>query len=263
MSPISERPDFAAIRTETYNQIGAIMSNPIRKLGTTCQICTTPVEAKYRRCYRCLEDRNLPFRVATRVVPLTYAIFGKQSNNDMHRYKAGSPEPQRNPSYQRIQALLVWFSLNHRRCIETRSRPISCVATVPSLSGRVGPHPLTQLAELLFIDNAHRIVLTPRLGILESDRRLVRRDHFMVADPAPLTGAHVALLEDTWVQGGHAQSAAASLFDAGADEVTIITIARRLDPQFSVTRSFLTSLGKREYDLDLCPVTGEECPACR
>lgn len=70
------------------------------------------------------------------------------------------------------------------------------------------------------------------------------------------------MLEDTWVQGGHAQSAAAALLLAGAAEVTVVVIARRIrtDMQGSLVEASLRQvLTDREYSVDVCPVTGGGC----
>ncbi|MEU6716303.1 hypothetical protein ABZ897_32970 [Nonomuraea sp. NPDC046802] len=77
-----------------------------------------------------------------------------------------------------------------------------------------------------------------------------------------MVGEHIVVVEDTWVQGGHAQSAAATLLLAGAAEVTIVVIARRIRTDFQ--RSFMEAslqeiLTDREYSLDICPVTGGDC----
>lgn len=119
---------------------------------------------------------------------------------------------------------------------------------------------MTELMNRVFPQALRRIHLAPQSNVPEDHRRKVCRDHFAVADNDGIHGEHVALLEDTWVQGGHAQSAAAALFHAGAAEVTVIPIARRLVSDFPDTSAFLSRRTRREYDLDLCPVTGSDCP---
>ena len=46
----------------------------------------------------------------------------------------------------------------------------------------------------------------------------------------PVAGADVLLVDDTWVSGGSAQSAAAALKLAGAVRVAVIVLGRHLDP---------------------------------
>jgi hypothetical protein len=73
---------------------------------------------------------------------------------------------------------------------------------------------------------------------------------------------HLVLLEDTWVQGGHAQSAAAALLLSGASEVTIVVIARRIRADYkpaNAEAAFQRILAEREYSLEICPITGASC----
>lgn len=98
----------------------------------------------------------------------------------------------------------------------------------------------------------------------EAQRRTLRSDHFFVPEPAAVTNRHLVLLEDTWVQGGHAQSAAAALLLAGAFEVTILVIARRIRTDYqpaNAEAAFQQILAEREYSLDICPITGAGCQA--
>ena len=241
------------------------MRNPVRVPGVTCAVCTAPIAPQYTHCFRCLQDTRSRHPLADRVVPLTYAIFGEQSNIDMHRYKAPMPEAQRvrTHSYQRVQLLLLAFARTHAACLmKVATRPPTRLATVPSLSGRSWPHPLAMVAEVL-PSAWQRTSLHATPGVHESRHRELNPDHFSVPDPASITGRHVVLLEDTWVQGGHAQSAAAALLSAGAVEVSLLLIARRIRPDaLSVpTESLLQQvLHAREYSLETCPLTGGGCP---
>jgi predicted amidophosphoribosyltransferase len=45
-----------------------------------------------------------------------------------------------------------------------------------------------------------------------------------------LNGRHLLIIDDTWTTGGHAQSLALSARAAGAGAVTIVVLARWLDP---------------------------------
>jgi orotate phosphoribosyltransferase len=46
----------------------------------------------------------------------------------------------------------------------------------------------------------------------------------------PVTGADVLVVDDTWVSGGSAQSAAAALKAAGARRVAIVVLGRHVNP---------------------------------
>ncbi|KAB8197871.1 hypothetical protein FH608_004985 [Nonomuraea phyllanthi] len=195
---------------------------------------------------------------------MTYAVVGTQADRDMYRYKDPMPDNQRlrNPSYQRLLLLLLGFARTHAPCLDVGARkPVTGMTVVPSLRGRLGPHPLAALAAVLPRCWAP-VGLEAVLGISESRRRETRPDHFLVHDPAAVAGEHILVVEDTWVQGGHAQSAAAALLLAGAADVTIVVLARRIrtDYQRSLMEASLRQiLADREYSLDLCPVTGGRC----
>jgi hypothetical protein len=53
---------------------------------------------------------------------------------------------------------------------------------------------------------------------------------FAVADPAAVSGARMILLDDTYVSGSRAQSAAAALRQAGARSIAIVPVGRTLRP---------------------------------
>ncbi|MCX4680534.1 hypothetical protein OG413_35565 [Streptomyces sp. NBC_01433] len=202
------------------------------------------------------------WQLADRVVPLTYSVDGEQSNLDMHRYKALTSDEERfaTDAWQRLSLLVTAFGLRHVDCLDAASRqPVSRLTTVPSLRGRPGPHPLDALTAHL-PRSWRPAPLIPSLHVPDQVRRTLDPRHFTVADPGGVTGRHVCVLEDTWVRGGHAQSAAAALRAAGAVEVTILPIARRLAPSFAQNRAFIEGT-QQDYALDHCPVTPGPCPA--
>jgi hypothetical protein len=135
------------------------------------------------------------------------------------------------------------------------------MAVVPSLRGRAGTHPLATLAAVL-PGRWDEIKLEAAHSVPEAQRRTLRSDHFFVPEPAAVANRHLVLLEDTWVQGGHAQSAAAALLLSGASEVTIVVIARRIRADYkpaNAEAAFQRILAEREYSPEICPITGASC----
>jgi len=49
-----------------------------------------------------------------------------------------------------------------------------------------------------------------------------------------LNGQRVLLVDDTWTTGGHSQSAAFALRDAGASSVGLVVIGRHVRPEWEV-----------------------------
>jgi phosphoribosylpyrophosphate synthetase len=94
------------------------------------------------------------------------------------------------------------------------------------------------------------------------ERRKVWADRFLVqdSDTTKVDGAHVLVVDDTWVSGGTAQSVAVALKDAGARAVTILCVARWLRWDWSSTPAFVEEYLTAPYEPLVCPVTGDECP---
>lgn len=80
-----------------------------------------------------------------------------------------------------------------------------------------------------------------------------------VADPVP-AGAHVVVVDDTWVSGGHAQSAVLAVRAAGAARVSVLALARWLDVSRTETAPHLSSLSGPDFNPRQCPWTGSACP---
>lgn len=78
-----------------------------------------------------------------------------------------------------------------------------------------------------------------------------------------VAGHHVLIIDDTWASGSHVQSLAAAVREAGAAEVSILCIARFVNPSFEPTRPRATFLQKPGAGTDpsLCPwTTNGTCP---
>src|SRR5580692_916269 len=174
-----------------------------------CEVCRGPVRPGFARCYQC--DRHTVLGsalLADAVVPISYAIKGTPFADDLWRYKSA-----RTPATARasILALLLAFLADHGPCVWQRAGmpPPDLLAVVPTGAGRPGPHPLLRLVWPYLRLPGCSLALRPgRQG------RDLDLDRFQVLGrPA---GASVLLLDDTWVSGASAQSAAAALKLAGA-----------------------------------------------
>jgi hypothetical protein len=67
-------------------------------------------------------------------------------------------------------------------------------------------------------------------------------------------GADVLLIEDSWVSGASAQSAAAALKLAGARHVAIVVIGRHIDPADPRTGTLTARLKPASFDPSKCAV---------
>lgn len=68
------------------------------------------------------------------------------------------------------------------------------------------------------------------------------------------------LVDDAWASGGHAQSAALALRRTGAERVSLLVVARWINPEYGRNSSFLQGIAHRDYDPETCPWTGSRCP---
>jgi hypothetical protein len=93
------------------------------------------------------------------------------------------------------------------------------------------------------------------------DPREVTPSNFEIRTAVP-EGAHVLVVDDTWVGGGHAQSVAAALSQAGAGRVSVLTVARWLKPEDDdvAKHVYRQRIKDRAYDPTICPWTGGACP---
>lgn len=227
---------------------GGYLRNPIREPQATCLVCTTPVDG-YAQCYPCRNhQRGAGNRLADRVGFCTYAIAGQQSSHVMHGYKSRRP----GPSHNRVMALLLNCGLQgHTGCASRLQRAsVTHWATVPSLAGRHGEHPLHRLTAL-FAPGAE---VSVDVTSTEQPRDLAS-DHFRVAQQLP-PDSHVLAIDDTWTSGAHVQSLVLALRAAGAAWVSVLVVARWLKPDFDTTRHFIRDRLRNDYEPLICPWTG-------
>lgn len=195
--------------------------------------------------------------MADLVAPVAYGGQNVQSKQLLHGYKdpfAAAEQDARRPTVM----LMLFVALGlHRSCIERQvGVPIGTWTTVPSTRGRAD-HPLRGLIKGLR-------VRTPEVVALPScpqplDLRSTEPGRFTVDRADLLAGQHALVIDDTWTTGGHAQSTALALREAGASQVSIVVLARWLSSEWETTREFLGHHPHRDLDPGLCPVTGARC----
>ncbi|HEV2256251.1 MAG TPA: hypothetical protein VGS06_24135 [Streptosporangiaceae bacterium] len=238
---------------------------PAGSPAADCEVCRGPVRPGFARCYQC--DRHAllaPALIADAVVPISYAIKGTPFADHLWRYKsalasspaattASAPMPASAPTSASARAsalaLLLAFLADHGPCVWQRASmpPPDRFAVVPTGAGRPGPHPLLRLVSPYLRLPGCSLALRPgRQG------RDLDLDRFQVQGrPA---GASVLLLDDTWVSGASAQSAAAALKLAGARHVAVIVLGRHVNPDDAASASLLAGLAAARYDPSVCAV---------
>ena len=198
--------------------------------GYTCALCLGPV-INYRRCSSChiLFGQNLPEPLLTAVVPMTSALNPSKWYTWLQTYKTYHPERG-----DLIASLTYEYLRAHRVPIEAKlGGPISMLTIVPSKKpefnfqsqplrralSRVTPLD-EQLYELLhYIPGA-------RIGRSEYRPDAFRRSAIDAGN------ARVVIIEDTWVTGATALSAAGALYARGAESVLILSMARLINSAY-------------------------------
>lgn len=213
-----------------------------------CGVCRGPVRPGFARCYQCeRHDRLGRGLLADTVVPISYALKSTAFAADLWRYK--SPRAPVVPARASILALLLAFLADHGTCAWRHAAmpPPGRLAVVPTGCGRPGPHPLLQLlSPCLRLPGCALAIRPGRQG------RDLDPDRFQVGGVP--SGASVLLIDDTWVSGASAQSAAVALKRAGARHVAVVVVGRHVNPADPWAGPLAAALAPARYDRLTCAV---------
>ncbi len=203
------------------------MDPSARPACRTCRICLGPVRDGFARCYQCdVASGQAGPLLADVVVPVEYAVKGGQLAADLRRYKSGRDGATE--AAARLRTMLAVFIRDHGAWVwaaaDMPAGPATA-AVVPSGQGRPGPHPLTGIVRSCVRLPTTRLIAVPQVT---GRGRGVSVGWLRAA--GPVAGADALLVDDTWVSGGSAQSAAAALKLAGARRVALIVLGRHVDP---------------------------------
>ncbi|WP_043738369.1 hypothetical protein [Nocardia asiatica] len=240
-------------------QHSGYLRNIVRLPGMTCEVCACPISGPWTACYWCNQHRKMPgvAGIANRVGSIIYAVMGGQSYALMSGYKSSNP----GPNQQMLVTVLAVLALQHLGCAShLGGQPVTQWATVPSLNpDRIGSlHPLRRILSAL-LSHVPEVVVAANPPIVSP--RSLRPANFRIESPVT-AGGHVLVVDDSWVQGGHAQSVCANMKQAGAQQVSMLTLSRVLDSQDKIHGPFVRDyLSQRAFDSRVCPWTGAGCPS--
>ncbi|TCK20352.1 hypothetical protein [Pseudonocardia endophytica] len=258
-------PEFAdRARAVLYARVGAIFANTARGPGH-CAVCTGPTGAPgFLACQQCSRQRaEFGSELADLVVPLAY-VQGwmsppHQSQHHVRRYKSLFHPSAR--CAEDLELMVAAASAIHGPCIASEVGWWDVLTFVPSVTRCGVDHPVVGLARRVFDHGRRvdRVVLAPTDDLSTVDRRPQRGAFTMPADhAAAVRGRHVLVVDDTWVSGAKAQSAALTLKAVGASRVTILCVGRWLSHQWDEHRRLIDS-GLPPYDALACPVGPGAC----
>ncbi len=224
------------------------------------------VNERYELCAPCWGYRHgqrvEQHGLADGIFPLLYAVSGRdQTSRDMWNYKdprLGGPND--NIAFAGLASVLYVTLRDHWPCLQsnTGTSP-ECVTVIPSTQKPGQPSPLlelvtrvlrrlplpTQVQELLSYRGPSTTAGGKQRGVVDPELFSAER-----IDP----GEDILLVEDTWVSGSHAQSGATALKRAGARSVTVLVLARWLDPRHAPGEYLLEALPNLpQPGSEICP----------
>jgi hypothetical protein len=208
---------------------------------TACVICCGPTSRRFALCFAC---RTVVSRLGVPLAPVMPAHLCPVPGalyTVLMGYKEAPVHEARRRFAARVCRLFADFFVTHRACLaEAIGVGIDLVVPVPSSSrpGRASLEACDGLSELSVSSVGPGATWAPRVlqraegGIVIGHMR-PDAGAFAVPDPwrAIVRGARVLLLDDTYVSGARAQSAAASLRLRGARSVLIVPLGRVIRPE--------------------------------
>ena len=206
-----------------------------------CRTCRGPVRAGFARCYQCdAAAGQFGGLLADVVAPIGYAVKGGQLAADLWMYKSGQQGAA--AAGARLRAVLSGYLRDHGRRVWRAAAmagdPV-LAAVVPSGQGRPGAHPLREIVQSCAGLPMAELSVRPR----SAARGRVSAGWLRV--DAPVADADVLLVDDTWVSGASAQSAAAALKLAGARRVAAVVLGRHVDPADPRSSAFLRTINDK------------------
>lgn len=215
----------------TYEEALAVLRNEARSLPASrrldqCPYCAGLKGVEFRQCAGCLKllqtgaDRSL----LSRVVPLTIALEPSAWYAKLFTYKNEQP----GHTYFIAGALAARFQAFQSQLEAAMGGPIDFLTITPSSKGR--PVEAQQLLRAMqLIENvlpSIEVVLEHVEGKSKPNNRVDASIY--TCDTARVQDKRIVLVEDTWVSGASAISAAVLLERCGAKSVVIMPIARRM-----------------------------------
>ncbi|HEX7058342.1 MAG TPA: hypothetical protein VF176_00625 [Solirubrobacterales bacterium] len=242
--------------TEASETYASAMRNVLPAGAGVCNTCHTFIDPQYSVCYPCLAQSE----ALDAVVPITYSEHIGQMHTALRAYKEEPTSAQGYP-LARLTAILWRFADAHEACVAraTGVESFDLVTTVPSSTPERDEERgnLRQMVEWCkpFEGRFQRVLRAT--GEVEPGRGFDARKY---ASAESLKGASVLLIDDTWVRGGHAQSAGQALLQAGAHHVGMIVIGRHFHRDWKInddeTSEDRFDALPRVFDWETCAVHG-------
>lgn len=197
-----------------------------------CRLCFGAFNGEWPQCYDCYELFNrssCPNALARTVVPMSLVLNPSPWYGVLSTYKTARPE-----HYQIIGALaLLWISEHEEKLAAICEGAIDLITIVPSKRRGIG-FDRQPLQRALALSAPIRRRLRHTLSYVEGSHygRLQYTPRAFAPGPVSVEGKNVLLIEDTWITGATAVSAAGALLQHGARAVVVTPIAREVKLSF-------------------------------
>lgn len=234
--------------------VGEILQASKKYLGSVpdvteplvCGYCLGPVNSGFRHCYACTRlFPAIPHELGEVVVPMTSVLKPSAWYSRLLTYKISEPEHQ-----PLIASLVYLYLTTHvREIASVLGGEPTIITIVPSKRGRAyKEQPLRHALSMVAPLNAKlRHTLTMREG--QAIGRWEYKPTAMRPENTVVKGQRVALIEDTWVTGATAMSAAGALMEAGARSVVVLPVGREVNETFSTEEHPYREAMKKPYDI--------------
>lgn len=222
-------------------------------LPSVCYLCLGAVDSTYMQCYNCrklFHESRCPSSMERRVVPMTVALNPSAWFWALQTYKAAMYREHAST----LGALAYrWLSEHEHRLTSLLGGEADYVTVVPSKKGTTTyeTQPLRRALSIV-APLAQRMRQALRCVAPMAERLREYRPEIF-APTLYVNGHRIILVEDTWITGATALSAAGSLLEAGAASVVITPIARDMKPTFhGKDHPYLTYID-HDYDIEAWP----------
>lgn len=227
---------------------------PSVALPNVCHLCLgpTPMMSDYEQCaacYRLFYHSACPSLVEDRVVPMTIAENPSPWYSALYTYK----KTQFREYGAKIGALAYrWLQTHTEQLVAMLGGDYDYVTIVPSKRGT--PYAIQPLQKALSLVRPMSTIMKDVLSCPgQFTGRLNSYKPELFQTVIDVVGDRIVLVEDTWISGATALSAAGALLEAGAKSVVVTPIARELKPAFWGYDHPYRAYIDGDYDIDFWP----------
>lgn len=256
--------DYRRALESTY---GSVLTRALPGPVHACATCRGAAGNDYKFCPAC--NGRYGQGKTPRLGFCLYAVKGAQLYRSLFAYKESGEARYVQDARQLIRGVLYFAFADHYRCLEAQEGSVDAWCIVPSLRPTANTksvdHALSRIASSVIGDRLPELNLWTTPG--EGKRVYQPERLHLVHTPDADRARHVLLIEDTWVTGSNACSAAEALFREGIEKVSILTIARLVDSGYAPAQPLvdrIRDLANTPDSMWACPWTRSgNCPTIR